>query len=233
MSRYLVQRCMGALLLAFGVAGLYVATRMLVAAIGYHQAGLFLADWDRRGTAPTAESAELATAAAYRSIKWLPVASGRYYERLGRVLEWQHYDQPFDDADETVRALRTESLRVYREAVRLRPTWPDTWLRLAWAKLYQLELDAEFSQALAQAAALGPWRAHISSGVTEVGLIAWSSLAAAERALVLAAGSRAVQQAAWSRARVLAAAEYTAGMALLCADEALREQLAELCDPPQ
>lgn len=223
MSAGLGRRLAGAVLVAAGLGLALLATRMVVVGIAYQQAGVFLADWEKKGVPPHPKAARLATASARRAVEWAVSPSGRYFERLGLVLQWQHYRAPFGAAH--VAPIRREARRAFLRATDLRPQWPDAWLHLAYSKLYLLELDAEFDDALSRAAALGPWRAHINAGVAEVGLLAWPSLDGEGRDLTLQAASRALTQSDWSRRKVNAAARHAGKLEMLCRDEAMRPHL--------
>ncbi|WEN42082.1 hypothetical protein CKCBHOJB_01667 [Thauera sp. GDN1] len=223
MSRALGRRCVGAALVLAGLALAYLAARMVLAGFAYQQAGVLLADWEKKGVPPHPRAAQLATQSARRAVDLAVSPNGRYVERLGVVLQWQHFQAPFGAAH--VAPIRREARAAFRQATVLRPQWPDAWLSLAYSKLYLLELDAEFAAALARAAALGPWRAHVNAGVAEVGLLAWPSLDADGRELTLRAARRALEQSAWARKKVRTAAHHARKLEMLCGDAAMRPYL--------
>jgi hypothetical protein len=79
----------------------------------------------------------------------------------------------------------------FRKALAERPTSPFLWANLALSKLYLDQADAELSQALRQADALGPWEPATQQVVLFVALAAWDKLDAATRAAVQAGVQRA------------------------------------------
>jgi len=117
-------------------------------------------------------------------------------------------------------------LDAYRAAVAARPTWPDSWARLAHAKLYLLQFDREFDQALHQAAVLGPWRVGINRELAEIGLTAWPQLDAAQQAAIIESARRTVAYSPTEARRTYQLAEHTGMTDLLCArlDTGLKSQ---------
>src|SRR5690606_21920296 len=123
-----------------------------------------------------------------RAIDLYPVANGAYQHRLGLIQQWKQFRQPFGAPN--AEASRRAALETFRSATQARPTWPDHWTALAYAKLNLLEFDAEFRTALAKSSELGPWLIAINRRVAEIGFIAWPQLVATVRASILESARR-------------------------------------------
>lgn len=193
---------------------LFMGSRLLLAGIASYQADAFVNDWESKGEEPNERAWQIAHAAAQRAIDLYPVANGAYQHRLGLIQQWQQFRQPFGEAN--AEASRRAALEAFRTATQARPTWPDHWAALAYAKLYLLEFDAEFHAALAQARELGPWRIAINRRVAEVGFIAWPQLDANERANILESARRTVAYSTQEAKNLLAIAERTGMTDELC-----------------
>lgn len=219
-----------ALLLALPLA--VSGGRMLLAGLASYQAQAFLIDWERTAKEPTPRAAEIATRAAQRAAALYPTANGRYLQRLGHIQQWQHFRQPFGAP--TAEASRRAALEAFRAAAQARPSWPDNWAALAYAKLYLREFDTEFRHALAQAARHGPWRIGINRKLAEIGLIAWPQFDPAERAALLEAARRTVAYSPGEARQLFALAQLTDTAGPLC--DALGEALIGArklaCAPP-
>lgn len=182
------------LLFAAGVA-------MAVAGVARFQSEAFLSHWAEKVLPPEARAWQVAEAAARRSVAWYPVANGEYLDRLGRVYSWQFYQLPHGAAvmlpvltpeqAMAVERSRRQALDAYRASVAVRPAWPDSWARLAHAKLYLLQIDAEFGAAYARAAQLASGRDEVNLELAEIGFLAWPSLTNGLREIVLERGLRA------------------------------------------
>ena len=70
------------------------------------------------------------------------------------------------------------SLGFYRQALTLRPAWPQAWADVALLKITQENIDAEFAQALQHALTLGPWEPSVQAGIAGGGLTVWDQLPA-------------------------------------------------------
>lgn len=81
----------------------------------------------------------------------------------------------------------------FREALRQRPTAPQTWSNLALAKQSLGEIDEEFFTALEQSAHYGPWEPPVLLLGLQTGLGAWDSASQAQRELILGMRDRAVR----------------------------------------
>ncbi|CAD5377021.1 conserved hypothetical protein [Pseudomonas sp. OF001] len=188
---------------------LYTGTSLLFAGIASHQASAFLSDWERKGEEPGERAWQIARDAAQRAIDLYPVANGAYQHRLGLIEQWQQFRQPFGEPK--AEASRRAALQAFRAATEARPTWPEHWSALAYAKLYLLEFDAEFHSALQRAHELGPWRIAINRRIAEIGFTAWPQLNASERERILESARRTAAYSTQEAQNLLAIAK-RAGM---------------------
>lgn len=209
------QRLAILLVIVLSLPLLFIGSRLLLAGIAGYQADAFLSDWESKGVEPNERAWQIARDAAQRAIDLYPVANGAYQHRLGLIQQWQQFRQPFGVAK--AEASRRAALEAFRAATQARPTWPDHWAALAYAKLYLLEFDAEFRAALTQARELGPWRMGINRRVAEIGFIAWPQLDATERASILESARRTVAYSTQEAKSLLAIAEQTGMTGELCA----------------
>lgn len=201
-----------ALLLAAGLA--VTGVRMALAGLANYQAQAFIDDWAKQTQEPGSRAWQVAEDAAQRAISLYPVANGHYADRLGLIYSWQQFRQPYG-ADEASTSRRA-ALDAYRASTTARPSWPDTWARLAHTKLYLLEFDAEFQQAMSNAAQLGPWRIGINRELSEIGFTAWPQLDATQRDATLEAARRAVAYSTNEAKRIYQLAQRTGVTEVLC-----------------
>lgn len=215
-----------ALLLAalLGLPLLYGGAGLLLAGIASYQAQSFLDDWARKGERPGAHAWQIAQDAAQRAIDLHPGANGAYLERLGRIQLWKQFGLPLGapEAERTRRA----ALQAFRAAGEARPTWPFNWTALAYAKLYLLEFDDEFAQALERAGAFGPTRIEVNRSLAEIGLIAWPQLSDEQRRATLAAAEKTVKYSTKEAQGLLAIAGSSGMHDPLCASlaDSLKQQ---------
>lgn len=202
------------LVIALSLPLLFMGSRLLLAGIAGYQADAFLSDWEKKGEEPNERAWQIARAAAQRAIDLYPVANGAYQHRLGLIQQWKQFRQPFGAPN--AEASRRAALETFRAATQARPTWPDHWAALAYAKLNLLEFDAEFRAALAQARELGPWRIAINRRIAEIGFIAWPQLDATERASILESARRTVAYSPQEAQNLLAIVEHTGMTTTLC-----------------
>lgn len=193
---------------------LYTGTSLLFAGIASHQASAFLSDWERKGEEPGERAWQIARDAAQRAIDFYPVANGAYQHRLGLIEQWQQFRQPFGEPK--AEASRRAALQAFRAATEARPTWPEHWSALAYAKLYLLEFDAEFHTALRRAHELGPWRIDINRRLAEIGFIAWPQLDAGERECILESARSNVTYSVQEAKSLMAIAKQTGMTGELC-----------------
>lgn len=200
------------LLAALGLMAM--GARMATSGLAHYQTQAFLANWVAAAKEPDPRAWNIAEEAAQRAVAWYPVANGVYLDQLGLVHNWQHFRQPYGALD--ARNSRMAALDAYRAAVEARPTWPDTWVRLAHTKLYLLDFDAEFDHAMLQASTLGPWRIGINRELTDIGLTAWPQLDTTQRAVTLEAARRTVAYSSNDAKRAEQLANHTAMTEVLC-----------------
>ncbi len=82
------------------------------------------------------------------------------------------------------RDLLESAARDHRAALATRPLWPYSWANLLSVKDRLGEIDAEFVQAIHQAAQAGPWEPRVQLALIRSGLRHWDQLRSPERALV-------------------------------------------------
>ncbi len=188
--------------------------RLLLAGIADYQTDAFLKAWSKAQVEPDARAWAIAEAAAQRAVALSPAADGQRYDRLGQVYSWQYYRQPYAAAQAT--ASRRAALEAYRTAVELRPTWPYTWVRLAYSKQMLQEFDAEFAHALSQAATLGPTRIGVHQELAALGLSAWQQLTPEQRQAILGSVRFSVAYGHSDAQRLLASATRTGQIQVFC-----------------
>ncbi len=183
------RKALAAALLAGLPACLWLATAALG---GYHdfQAGNYLEAWSFRSYeqqlkdsefSPAAEDIDRALAHARSAVRLSPYKA-EYQEHLGSILLWLHHTPPEVQAQQP--EWRDQSMQSFREAIRLRPAWPDTYLRLARAKALLNRPDAEMQAALRQSMQLAPWKPAAMNEVLDIGLYTWDRLSADSQRLV-------------------------------------------------
>lgn len=202
------------LALALGLPLLYGGACLLLAGIASYQAEAFLQDWEKKGQEPDARAWQVARDAAQRAIDRHPVANGAYLHRLGLIEQWKQFRQPLGVAE--AEASRHAALQAFRAATEARPTWPEHWSALAYAKLYLLEFDGEFHDALRKAHELGPWRIEINRRLAEIGYLAWPQLSATEHETIRLAAQRTVAYSRREAQQLLSIADYAAMTEELC-----------------
>lgn len=212
----LLRRRVVALLVAITAIGLLLfGGRLLLAGIADYQTEAFLEAWEATANEPDAHAWNIAHAAAQRAMDLYPVADGERLDRLGRIYSWKQFRQPF--AAPTAQASRQAALDAYRASVNARPTWPDSWARLAHAKLYLQQFDDEFANALTQAFELGPWRVAVNRELAQVGLISWPKLTAGQRQATLESARRVAAFNPNESKQLLKLAEQTSTLQQVCA----------------
>lgn len=111
-------------------------------------------------------------------------ARGRLSERLADLV-------PTSGAE--ARGYNEEAIAFYRDATRLRPTWPYGQVAIVRVKAKIGAFDEEFDRALGRAADLGPWEHRVQAGILEAGLLAWDLLSGDQRDLVRSVLARALR----------------------------------------
>lgn len=161
---------------------------MLFAGIASGHAELALRYWQQSDRPPSEGYWNMSLQRAQSAVERSPVANGEYLDRLGRVLLWGPLVAP-ESAE--VEAQKQDALQAFRKSVETRPTWPWTWLRLAYAKHGLQQLDDEFDLALRRTNELGAGRVELDSDLATLGFSAWSQLTIGQRAIALKAANRA------------------------------------------
>lgn len=175
----------------------FTGGRMLLAGAYLHQTDSFLNHWAAKNSQPDTTAWQVAEQAAHSAIALYPAANGAYYDRLGRVYDWQHISEPM--AGPAAKASRAQAISAYRQAIASRPQWPFSHLNLATAKLRQGELDDEFKQAMARGFELAPWRAIAYQQTAWLGLVSWHTLNPEQQALVAQAVAHGLDHTAHSK----------------------------------
>ena len=211
------------LALLLSLALTYSGGRLLLAGVASYQVQAFLNAWSAKSQEPSPRAWQIARDAAQRAVDLYPGRNGEYLERLGRIQQWQQFRQPFGAPQ--AEASRRAALEAFRAASQARPTWPYTWVALAFTKLYLLEFDDEFAHALQQAHSLGPTRIDINRTLAEIGLLAWPQLDDGQRSATLESAHRTVTYSPWEAQNLLAVANRTGMASQLCAslDDTLKD----------
>lgn len=227
------QKSLPFLVLLAAAALLYAGARMIPAGIASYQAEAFIGAWEQGSGEPAPRAWQIAHEAGQRAIELYPAADGDRLDRLGRIHSWQQFRQPYGQAE--AEPSRRAALAAYRASVAARPNWPYSWARLAHAKLYLQEFDAEFHQALSEALRLGPWRIGVNRELVEIGFSAWPHLDKTQRQAIEESARRVAEYGAWEAKHLLRIAEHTGRVAELCASLSLAtvtsRQLTPCLDP--
>ncbi len=133
-------------------------------------------------------------------------------EDLGRLHEIR--TQRLPATSPAVPAELKLALDYLRRSLRVRPTSPYTWANIAIVKSRQGALDAEFQQAIARAALLGPWEPDVQLALADIGFRNWKQLPATTRATIQANLQRGLKHRA---DRLFDLARRTGGLNVLCA----------------
>lgn len=210
----LARRSLALLAGLIGLATLYGGAQLLVAGIAHYQASAFLENWEKQTSKPSAQAWLVAENAIQRAINTHPAANGKYLEKLGYIEQWREHGTPLEDSNAL--ASRQAAVQALRQATQARPTWPDAWAGLAYAKLTVLEFDDEFTHALQQAQHFGPWRIGINRRIAEIGLMALPVLNTEQTAIVFESAQRTAHYSAKERQQQLQLAIATNSLTQLC-----------------
>lgn len=197
-----------------GLAIAYSGAQLLIAGIAHYQASAFLEHWEQHGKQPSEQAWQIAESAITRAINHHPAANGKYLEKLGYIQQWRDHGVALNDPN--AQASRQVALKALRESTQARPTWPDAWAALAYAKLIALEFDDELTHAMQQAQHLGPWRIGINRRLAEIGLTALPLLTAEQRAIAFESAQRTAHYSAKERQQQFSLASQTNTLAPLC-----------------
>lgn len=165
------------LLLIWGSVGTFTT------AMNHRQTQAFLKDWQQKQSPPSSEAWSYAFQSANAAIRNSPTQDGRLHHELALVYRWKNFFDPFGTAEAS--ESREKSLLHMRTATELLPTWPRGWMDLSWSKLYLLQLDSEFEQAIQKAHSLAPNNTVINQQLAQLGLIAWPSLSEQAKIITL------------------------------------------------
>jgi hypothetical protein len=119
-------------------------------------------------------------------------------QRLSGLLqEWRgHQIAGHTNSAEEILTARRAAVDSYRQALRLRPSLPNTWAHLARMKLLAGEADDEFRHAVGRTLALGAHVEEVQLELIYISAIAWEALA---RDPVLAGDLRSVIRGSLAR----------------------------------
>jgi tetratricopeptide (TPR) repeat protein len=118
-----------------------------------------------------------------------------------RLLEWELASVVL--APETRKARQDEILRLYRDAIRQRPSWPYFWANLAFAHARMGHFEKEFQHALERTVSLGPWERTLQLQLVRLDFMYGARLDAGSRAQldgVLQRAARVQAARLWSLA---------------------------------
>jgi len=202
------------LVLLLSLALVVTGTRMLIAGVASYQAEAFISAWEKARKEPSANAWEIAHGAARRAVNLYPTANGDYLDRLGRVESWKQFLHPY--ADPAARSSRLAALAAYRGAVAARPTWPHTWVLLAYSKVYLQEFDSEFDHAFTTAFELGPWRLTVNQRLAEIGLNVWPQLTQQQSLTALESARRTAANSPIETRKLLQIAELNGRRQIFC-----------------
>lgn len=197
-----------------GLVSIYAGSQLLVSGIAHYQASAFIQDWEKKGSAPTEQAWQVAHDAIQHAISSYPAANGEYLETLGYIQQWQAFGTPLDSA--VAKPSREAAAQALRQATQARPTWPDAWAALAYAKLHLLSFDDELTHAMQQAQHFGPWRIGINRRIAEIGLIAFPVLNSEQRTIVSESIQRTAQYSTKERKQLFELAAQTNSLTVLC-----------------
>lgn len=212
------QRVLAGISLLLAALLLVIAAKMLLAGLSSYRVELALQRWSHNAEAPADSHWQSVLRSAQRANDSYPVAKGTYLDQLGQVHAW--HDQALPVGDSTARASRLEALSALRLAVSARPTWPDTWVRLAYSKYTLGEFDNEFAQALEQANHWGPHRPDVQFELANIALRTWPSLTHAQRLTAFGSFRRVMDGSNKAATTLFALAQSRGLETLLCTSTA-------------
>lgn len=106
-----------------------------------------------------------------------------YRDVLARVYASRYLSTPAGAA--IAQPYLEEAAELSRQAIRLRPAWPYTYVALAQFLARMGRTGQEFEDSLRQALRYGPWEPDILTAIIDMGLLNWDRLPASSRELVL------------------------------------------------
>lgn len=166
---------------------LVLSVPMLFAGVASEHAELALRYWQHSDQPPSEGYWNMSLQRAETAVERAPIANGEYLDRLGRVLLWGPLVAP---ESSEVESQKQGALHAFRKSVEVRPAWPWSWLRLAYAKQGLQQMDDEFDLAMRRTSELGAGRAELDSDLAALGFSAWSELTPSQRTITLQAANR-------------------------------------------
>jgi len=164
------------------------AAFVLIAAVRFGLSELFslsanrtMQDWKLASQSPSINKIE-SVASQLKSARFFSGNNPVQHENIAR-LNLIRAALPDVNSDAKKSWLRL-GLSEIKTAITLRPVSPYSWTILLLIKRDLGEFDAEFIHALHQATELGPWEPELLAALADVGLSAWTSMPAAEQALI-------------------------------------------------
>lgn len=161
----------------------------MMAGIADFKARAFIEAWEHQTQQSSLQNIEfiptatdLATAQSYarKAVRTSPQNAG-FYQTLGDALYWNLKNR----ARKTGKEPQNEEIfDAYRQAIKLRPTYPDYHLRLARAKIMSGVYDQELTLALQNSHRYGPWKPNIMYETVDLGMWSWPHLAPEARKTV-------------------------------------------------
>lgn len=131
---------------------------------------------------PDPDDWALARRHAEHALSLAPLSS-EYHEVLARIYVSRYPAAPVGDA--LAQPYLEKAAALYREAIRLRPTWPYNYTGLAYTLRRMGRLDAEYEQSMRDALRHGPWEPNVMRSVVRYNLDVLSQLQPSTRQLVL------------------------------------------------
>ena len=173
-SGLLYKRLLSLLLLPLFVGLTMKSFQLLSAAVIDGQTRNYLAFWqerfnkDKEQFTLSEDAVAIARAGAVRAADLVP-NSPKYQEVIGKIEAWVVL-QAQRNGSVIESSHYQKGLAAYREAIRLRPAWPNVWADMAMTKVRAGEFDKEFFDTLRMAAKFGPWEEGVMNTVTQLGL---------------------------------------------------------------
>jgi len=146
--------------------------KWLLAEIYHYQANAYMALWDSSSPIPNSEW-EIARKALTKALA-LGLNQPVYLEDMSDLFYLKSITEPIDPILSI--ELQKQTLEFIRQAIRLRPSWPYAWAKLANIKYYTFGMDAEVADALDKAMILGAWEPMVQLTVAKIGMASWKKL---------------------------------------------------------
>lgn len=190
------------LLIGLLLFGIYLAIREGVVAVLWKGVHNNVVLWKKDGQALTLQDWRKVRRFADDALSW----NSRDPQLLqtSAVLDgwgaWKYLAQPKYSAK-----LADAALDSYRNSIRARPLWPDSWLNLASLKHWRGQWDEEFQNAYKMAWRYGAWRKQVILQAAELGFDAWIKFTPENREIFYQALRRAaLRDHAWLRRTAVA-----------------------------